>query len=179
MSKKPSQSQKDTSNRKPTIIGPSAYISVAHRDNVPAKIDTGAESSAIWASKVKITKDGTLEFSLFGPDSPFYSGKVIRRKDYRVMIVRSAMGHEQIRYRTYFSVKINGRTIRVLFSLADRSRNSFPVLIGRRTLHGKFLVDVSLPDVEHEVKPKQKLDLAQFKKDPYQFHKTYTQNQEQ
>lgn len=158
------------------IIGPSVYISVAHRDNVPAKIDTGAEASSIWASNVRVGKDGLLRFSLFGPASPFYNGKVIKRKDYKVMVVRSAMGQEQMRYRVHLPIKINGRKINVLFSLSDRSRNSFPILIGRRTLQGKFVVDVSLPDVEFEFKPKQKLDLEQFKKDPYEFHKTYMQN---
>ena len=85
----------------------------------------------------------------------------------------SAMGQEQIRYRVHLPIKINGRTINVLFSLSDRSRNSFPILIGRRTLQGKFVVDVSLPDVDCEIRPKQKLDLDEFKKNPYKFHKKY------
>lgn len=177
LTRKTNQSHK--ASQKPTlpIIGPSAYVSVAHREQVPAKIDTGAEASSIWASNIKVGKDGMLKFSLFGPSSPFYNGKFIKRKDYTVMVVRSAMGHEQLRYRVHLPIKISGRKINVLFSLSNRSRNSFPILIGRRTLQGKFIVDVSLPDVEFELKPKQKLDLKQFNKDPYKFHKTYMRNQ--
>jgi len=166
-------STKDPKSR--PVIGPSVYISVAHREDVPAKIDTGAEASAIWASNIRMDKGGTLKFSLFGPTSPFYNGKVIKRKDYRVTVVRSAMGQEQLRYRVHLPIKINGRKINVLFSLSNRSRNSFPVLIGRRTLQGKFVVDVSLPDVDFEFKPKQKINLKEFKKDPYKFHKNYMQ----
>lgn len=176
MSKNSSNSQKPTLNpNSRPVIGPSVYISVAHRRDVPAKIDTGAEASSIWASNIRVDEDGTLKFSLFGPSSPFYNGKIIKRTDYKVMVVRSAMGQEQIRYRVHLPIKINGRIINVLFSLSDRSRNSFPILIGRRTLQGKFIVDVSLPDVPCPPRPKQKLNLKEFKKDPYQFHKTYVQ----
>lgn len=156
------------------IIGPSALVSIGSRAiDVPAKMDTGAEASSIWASKIRIDKDGTLKFSLFGESSPFYNGKIYKRKDYQVMAVRSAMGQEQIRYRVHFPVIINGRRIRVLFSLADRSKNSFPILIGKRTLQGKFLVDVSLPDVKYERKSKTKIDKKQFYKNPHVFHEKY------
>lgn len=176
MSKKPDNNQKTAQDPKSRpVIGPSVYISVAHRENVPAKVDTGAEASSIWASNIRVDKGGTLKFSLFGPSSPFYNGKVIKRKDYKVTVVRSAMGQEQLRYRVHLPIKIDNRAISVLFSLSDRSRNSFPVLIGRRTLQGKFVVDVSLPDVNFEPKPKQKLNLKAFKKNPYKFHKKYMQ----
>lgn len=156
------------------IIGPSALVSIGTRaTDVPAKIDTGAGASSIWASHIRIDKDGVLKFRLFGEGSPFYNGKVYKRTDYKVTVARSAMGEEQIRYRVYFPVKIENRTIRVLFSLADRSKNSFPILIGKRTLHGKFLVDVSRPDVKHDKKPKQKIDEKFFKDHPHEFHKKY------
>lgn len=163
-----------SSGKKLTVIGPSAYVSIGKRAlNVPAKIDTGAENSAIWASHVRIDKDGILKFRLFGETSPFYNGKVYKRKDYKIIVTRSAMGQEQIRYRVHFSVEIAGCKIRVLFSLADRSKNNFPILIGKRTLQGKFLVNVSLPDIKYEAKPKRKIDLKTFKNNPYEFHKKY------
>lgn len=155
------------------VIGPSAIITIDDIEGVPAKIDTGAGASAVWASDIAIDKDGVLYFCLFGKSSPFYTGKVYKRTDYKVIAVRSAMGQEEIRYRVHFSVKIAGRKIKVLFSLADRSRNSFPILIGKRTLSGKFLVDVSLPDIEYEIKPKQKIDLKSFKENPHKFHQKY------
>ncbi|MBQ3325535.1 ATP-dependent zinc protease [Candidatus Saccharibacteria bacterium] len=161
------------------IIGPSALVSIGKRAiDVPAKIDTGAEASSIWASKIRIDKDGVLKFALFGEGSPFYNGKIFKRTEYKAIVTRSAMGQEQIRYRVYMPVKINGRKIRVLFSLADRSKNSFPILIGKRTLQGKFVVDVSLPDIEYKRKPKEKeYSLKEFKKNPYKFHKKYVKGQ--
>ena len=171
-------SERNTKLEQLPVIGPSALISIGKRAvDVPAKIDTGAESSAIWASHIRIDKDGILKFRLFGEGSPFYNGKVFKRKDYKVIATRSAMGEEQIRYRVYFPILIGGCRIRVLFSLADRSKNSFPILIGKRTLQGKFIVDVSLPDIKYDPKPHQKVDFKTFRKNPYLFHKKYVEHQ--
>ena len=164
-----------SSGKKLTVIGPSAYVSIGKRAlNVPAKIDTGAENSAIWASHVRIDKDGILKFRLFGETSPFYNGKVYKRKDYKIIVTRSAMGQEQIRYRVHFPVEIAGCKIRVLFSLADRSNNNFPVLVGRRTISGRFYVDVSKNHTRFSPKnPKSRFVQRRFEEDPYEFHRKY------
>lgn len=114
------------------IIGSTEYVNVANIKNVPAKIDTGADSSSIWASHIRVTKDGVLHFRLFDENSPFYTGKAFKRKDYKAAVIRSSSGHEQIRYRAYLTLKLKGRRIKVLFNLSDRSKNNFPILIGRR-----------------------------------------------
>lgn len=140
---------------------------------VPAKIDTGADSSSIWVSNVRVDKNGVLRFNLFGEGSPFFSGKTIKREQYRVAMVRSATGHQQIRYRTQLSLRLGGKRIRAMFNLSDRSQNKFPVLIGRRTLSGKFVVDVTKA---HYTDPDTTVteDLnGRLIKDPYVFYKKY------
>lgn len=129
---------------KKIIIGRNEPVDLPrYAKKVPAKIDTGADTSSIWVSNVRVDKNGILRFNLFGESSPHFTGKTIKREKYKVAIVRSASGHEQLRYRTQFSVRIGGKRIRAMFNLSDRSRNRFPILIGRRTLTGKFVVDVS------------------------------------
>src|SRR5262249_24707707 len=56
-----------------THIGTTEYIDFATDDifGVPAKIDTGADSSAVWASNVHIDR-GVLHFNFFAPGSSFY-----------------------------------------------------------------------------------------------------------
>ena len=163
----------DTMNERP-IIGKNAKVDFGRRAvGVPAKIDTGADSSSVWASKIRIGEDGVLRFAFFGKGSPFYNGKVFKRTDYKVAIVRSASGHEQIRYRTHFSVKINGRKVKALFNLSDRSNNNFPVLIGRRTISGKFLVDVRQGDIKEPAKSKTRKVNKELAKDPAAFYKKY------
>ncbi|MGH7234092.1 MAG: RimK/LysX family protein, partial [Candidatus Saccharimonadales bacterium] len=111
-------------------------------ENIPAKVDTGADSSAIWASNIA-EKDGELQFTLFGPSSPYFSGKEIRTRKYSFVTVKNSFGHSEVRYKVNLRLTIAGRTIKANVNLANRAANRFPVLIGRRTLHGKFVVDVT------------------------------------
>lgn len=164
---------KSRRNKNLDLIGSTEYIEVAGIKNVPAKIDTGADSSSIWASELSVTKDGTLTFCLFNESSPFYTGEKLSRKDYKVKIVRSSNGDEEIRYRTELPLKLGGRSIRAMFTLADRSKNNFPVLIGRKTLKGKFLVDVSKMSVEKTSNPKTLGLNRELEADPYGFHQRY------
>lgn len=109
---------------------------------VPAKVDTGADSSAIWASDIRLDKSGKLSFVLFDKASEFYSGDRVDADEYERVVVASANG-QQIRYKVKLLVEVGGRQIRGWFTLADRAQLTYPVLIGRRTLHKKFVVDVS------------------------------------
>lgn len=110
---------------------------------VPAKIDTGADGSAVWASDIHIDEKNRLCFKLFDRTSPYYTGEIIKRTNYKVARVKSASGDIVVKFQAYIPVKIKGRRIRTLFGLCDRSTHTYPVLIGRRTLHGRFIVDVT------------------------------------
>lgn len=126
------------------VIGKTRRINIiGYANSVPAKIDTGADSSSIWVSNLSIDHGGVLHFELFDKQSEFYTGEVISRKEYKVAQVTSSTGHTQIRYRTHLTIRLGGKKIKVLFNLSDRSNNVYPILIGRRTIAGKFLVDVA------------------------------------
>lgn len=156
------------------VLGSTEFVDVATIRHIPAKIDTGADSSSIWASHIYVTEDGVLHFQLFDQGSPLYTGEEITREDFKVAVIRTASGQEQIRYRTHLTVTIRGRKIKALFNLSDRSRNNFPVLIGRRTISGKFLVDVSMHHTSMPAKnPKSRTIQRHFREDPYNFHRKY------
>ena len=156
----------------PTIGKTRKINIIGHVQGVPAKIDTGADSSSVWASNISIDRDGVLHFTLFDEGSEFYTGEVISRKDFKVAQVASSSGHIQIRYRTHLPIRLGGKKLRVLFNLSDRSANKFPVLIGRRTIAGKFLVDVT-----RGLKIEKRFNVArlnrELKKDPYAFFQKY------
>ncbi len=168
-------------SEKPALqtIGSTEYVDIEDYHNIPAKIDTGADSSSVWASHIEVSPDGVLSFQLFDEKSPFYTGKTLQRKDFKAAVIRSSSGHEQIRYRVHLSLKLSGRKIRALFNLSDRSHNNFPVLIGRRTISGKFLVDVTEKHVTvRPKKPKTHLMQRRLMQDPYSFHQQYTNNKQ-
>lgn len=159
-----------------TVVGRNEVLDlpVYKIHGVPAKIDTGADSSAIWASDISVSKDGTLQFVLFGEESEHYSGELVSRKDFRAAKVMSSNGQSEVRYRAQITVVVAGKRIKAMFNLSNRSKHTYPILIGRRTLAGKFLVDVRRGN-----KPKVTSETAvlndEMKQDPYAFFKKYHQ----
>lgn len=158
-------------NKSLTVIGSKIFVSFPGEGikNVPAKIDTGADSSSIWASNIK-EKNGTLSFILFGPGSAFYNGKIISTKHYQSRTVLSSFGERQFRYKIYLKIKIKNKNINASFYLADRSASRFPILIGRRTLRSKFLVDVA------RAKTKKKYNILVIDKKPIKSVKRFFEN---
>jgi hypothetical protein len=112
--------------------------------NVPAKVDTGAKTSSIWASNINLDEQGYLSFCLFGRGNPRYDGKKIIVKNFQETIVISSMGISEHRFKVKLSVNVHGRLIRASFTLSNRSRQLYPILIGRNILRGKFIVNVKI-----------------------------------
>jgi hypothetical protein len=72
-----------------------------------------------------------------------------------------------MRYVVKLQLKLGGKTIVGTFTLSDRSKKTYPILIGRKLLNRKFLVDVSkgspLADVENGKKIRLQKELEVFK----------------
>lgn len=140
--------------------------------NVPAKVDTGADSSAVWASDIFVDEKHVLHFKLFGEDSPYYTGQEHTTKEFKVAMTKSSLGETQLKYRVKLPITIADRKIRASFGLSDRSTHNYPILIGRRTLSGKFIVDVSqtknLVKIEKSTSPGLNKEMQ---KNPYKFYK--------
>lgn len=126
------------------IVGRAERVDFPSADvfGVPAKIDTGAYRSSVWASDVR-EQDGVLSYKLLGPPSAQYSGKECTTKEYEIVEVENSFGQKENRYSVYMRVKLGSKTVRSNFTLADRSIKTYPVLIGRKLLRGRYLVDVS------------------------------------
>ncbi len=147
------------------IIGANTFISLEGIKNIPAKIDTGADSSAVHADNIVMSKDGILSFEIFG--------KKIQTKEFTVVTIRSSNGEEQIRYRVPLLVTIGDKKMISNFALSNRNKNHFPVLIGRKTIKNHFIVDVSKAEVDLKKKKSAKSLNKEMQKNPFQFHKKY------
>ncbi len=133
-------------NNQLSIIGHSEKIDLPSLEtfNVPAKIDTGADSSSIWASKV-VEKSSQLTVVFFGKESKFYTGREIKfsKGYFKRVIITNSFGQQEIRYRVTLSITVKERNIKATFTLANRENMAYPILLGKRLLKGKFLVDVN------------------------------------
>jgi len=136
--------------------------------NVHAKIDTGADLSSIWATGIH-EEDGVLKFKLFGRKSLFYTGKeiVFTRPHYLLTRVANSFGHRELRYVVKLQINLGGRIIVGTFTLSDRSKKTYPILIGRKLLNRKFLVDVAkgtpLTEIENGKKDRMRKELEVFR----------------
>lgn len=76
-----------------TVIGCTAIVNFPEQgiSGVPARIDTGAKTSAVWTSNVK-EDNGRLSFTMFAETSDFYNGGVISTDEYELKKIRSTIG---------------------------------------------------------------------------------------
>jgi hypothetical protein len=106
---------------------------------VDGRVDTGARTSAMHAANIEIFEKDDERWVRF--DFEEYSG--LEARLWKQKYVRSSNGKKQSRYFIKSHVKfVNGKKYPITLSLTDRSKMKFPVLLGRRLLSRRFLVDV-------------------------------------
>ena len=111
---------------------------------VTAKLDTGAKTSSVHASKIEhFAKSGNpwVRF-LFSPDKDSESVK-IERPLIRTAIIKERIAGSSKRDVVALSFCKNGKNYETEFTLNDRSNFNYPVLLGRSFLAGIALVDSS------------------------------------
>lgn len=120
---------------------------------VDAKIDTGAYTSSIHCSRIRLKKDtdGTEMITFTIPGSKLHEKGVhhFKVRQFEERNIRSSNGQIQKRYVIKTQIILFGRKIRAEFSLADRSSMKYPILLGRKLLQGRFIVDVSKKDLSY------------------------------
>lgn len=110
---------------------------------IEAKIDTGAFTSVLHCHDIREDK-GILYFKLLDPSHPEYNEKEQVSSNYFQKEIKNSFGEVETRYIIKTIIRIGNKRIKALISLTDRGTMRYPVLIGRRFLKNKFIVDVSL-----------------------------------
>ena len=87
--------------------------------DIDAKIDTGAYSSAIHCHDIQVSDNDILTVRLLDP------------------------GHIQKRFKIKTTVVLGNKKVKTVFTLTDRSKMKYPVLLGRKFLRNRFIVDVA------------------------------------
>ena len=110
--------------------------------NIPAKTDTGAYTSSIHCTNIQENPDGLYctfkHAGLPGTEEKLVFSEFTRKR------VRSSNGELQNRYKVHTLIEVNNKCYSIELTLANRNKMRYPVLLGRKFLKGKFLVDVSL-----------------------------------
>lgn len=117
---------------------------------VKAKVDTGAQTSAIDVRQLKLVeRDGrkVLSCKLIHPKNP-----VVEFTNYTIRTVKSSNGISEDRYVVKLVIQLFNKKYKAEFTLANRKSMTYPVLLGKRLLSGKFLVDVSKKNLSASTK---------------------------
>jgi hypothetical protein len=117
-----------------------------HLQDIQAKIDTGAYTCSLHCLRAEII-DGELEFVLLDEEHPEFTGIKYRFKKYDQREIKNSFGEAELRFVIKTKVKIFDRVIKAEFSLSNRGNLKFPVLLGRKILRHRFLIDVTKKDL--------------------------------
>ena len=129
-------------------IGRLEYIALPKLgvERVHAKVDTGAYRSALHYQKLTVRKaDGKQELVV-----TFAMGRKRTKvvfHEFQLVTVKSSTGHRTERYLITTTVKLNAHVVRTQFTLFDRSDMKYQVLLGRKFMQGRFVVDVARKNV--------------------------------
>lgn len=124
-----------------------------------AKIDTGAYTSSIHAEQIReeaYKGRKVLAFQVLLPGHPSFTGKTVRFDKYREKKVKNSFGHAEIRYLIETKIRLAGETYTVEFTLSDRSSMKNSILLGRKLLRDRFLVDVTGSNLSRAYRKKTK-----------------------
>ncbi|PHO10899.1 hypothetical protein CPG37_00170 [Malaciobacter canalis] len=136
--------------KKPVIKDSMIVIGTAEKVYIPssdillkAKIDTGATTTSIHALNIKeFERDGKkwIKFDLQDKD-----GNLINKNLplHRIVKIKRHGTKNQKRYVVQMKINLANISQLVEVSLTNRSKFTYPVLIGKNYLNGLFLVDVS------------------------------------
>lgn len=105
-------------------------------NNIEARIDTGAKTSSIHATKIEIIENKYVKFLVLGKYQ-------FLEPIYKIQEVKSSNGQKSKRVFIKNKIEIFDKDYEIILSLNDRKNMKFPLLIGRELLEKGFVVDVS------------------------------------
>lgn len=113
---------------------------------IDAKIDTGAYTSSLHCHHIERYKeDGKdfVRFNLLDPSHETYNEKAFKLPIFKIKTIKSSNGLTEERIIVKTKIKVFDDVFDAELSLTDRSEMKYPVLIGRKLIRNRFVVDIS------------------------------------
>lgn len=125
--------------------------------DIDLKIDSGAYTSSIHCSNIlETTIDGQsyLKFTLLDPKHSFYNNTEFSTKNYHKKLVRSSNGLAEKRFVIKTRIFIFNEVFDIYLTLSERTEMKYPVLLGRKFLNKKFIIDTAKKNISYKLKNK-------------------------
>jgi|TARA_R110000787_G_scaffold223766_2_gene332058 hypothetical protein len=117
---------------------------------LPIKIDTGAYTSSLHCHNiVEFEENGKkkIKCNLLDPEHENYHEKEITFAAFTKKKVKSSNGQVEERYKITTEIVLFNQTFPIEFTLSERGSMRFSVLIGRKFLTNRFIVDTSMKNL--------------------------------
>ncbi len=118
-------------------------------------MDTGAYTSAIHCHEIGTKEvDGkeVLFFTLLDPSYKQYESRELSTENFRQKSVKNSFGGSEKRFVIKTNIVLFGVEYPIDLSLSERGEMKFPILIGRKFLMKRFIVDPAKTDLSHKLK---------------------------
>jgi hypothetical protein len=119
--------------------------------NIHAKIDTGAYTSSLHCHAAQVVEN-TLEFILLDEEHPEFTGMKFCFQEFEERDIKNSFGEVERRFVIVTTLKIFNEEITTEFSLSNRGSLKFPILIGRKILRNRFLIDITKKNLSYKEK---------------------------
>lgn len=131
------------------IIGRVEPVSILDLElfDLDAKIDTGAYSNSLHCDDIFVDDSNFVHFRLLDKIHPSYHNKRVKMPLFKIKSVKSSNGVVQTRASIKVKVEFAGKIYQTVVSLTSRADMKYPMLIGRKFLQNRFLVDVSKKNI--------------------------------
>lgn len=126
--------------------------------NIHAKVDTGAYTCSLHCHKAEVV-DGKLEFILLDQEHPEFTGMKFVFSEFEKRDIRNSFGEVEKRFVIVTAITIFEEVITTEFSLSNRGSLKFPILIGRKILRDRFLIDVKKKNLSFKEKRRKRIAL--------------------
>lgn len=122
-----------------------------HLTDLKVKVDTGAYTSSMHCHKIELI-NGELHCEFLDPSHEHYKENIHTFSSFSKRNVKSSNGIIEVRYSIKTKITLFKKNYNIELTLTDREAMKYPVLIGRKFLSRKFMVDTSQKHISFKEK---------------------------
>lgn len=125
--------------------------------DIDLKVDSGAYTSSIHCTDIQeitLNDASHIQFTLLDPTHPLFNNIIFKTKKYTSKAVKSSNGITEIRFLIATEINIFGQLFSIELTLTERNEMKFPILLGRKFLNKKFIIDTTKKNLSYKLKNK-------------------------
>lgn len=111
-------------------------------EEIDIKIDSGAYTSSFHCHSIRVEKN-ILKCKFLDPYHEKYHEKEVQFQHFMQKKVKSSNGISEMRFLIKTAIFLFNKTYLIELSLTERGSMRYPVLLGRKFLSKKFIIDTS------------------------------------